>query len=277
MFVIILLLFAVVLLVVRLLTPTKRNQRNQQNKHPYKSLQEVQQALRRAGLETSQLILGVDFTASNEESGRLTFHPTRSMHYIDPDGVDKNHYEQVIAAIGRTLEPFDEDKLIPCFGFGDATTKNQSVFPFWPDDSRSAYGFEEALSRYRELAPHIVMSGPTNFAPIIDKAIAICHSSHEYHILLIVCDGQVTNVAETRAAIVRASQTAALSIVICGVGDGPWDEMHTLDDGMDDTRHIDNVQFVEFAKYRDDDAAFATEALMELPAQFTAFKDANML
>lgn len=38
------------------------------------------------------------------------------MHHIG-DGV--NPYEQAISIIGKTLAAFDEDNLIPCFGFGD--------------------------------------------------------------------------------------------------------------------------------------------------------------
>lgn len=40
----------------------------------------------------------------------------RSLHHID-GGL--NPYEQAISIIGKTLVAFDDDNLIPCFGFGD--------------------------------------------------------------------------------------------------------------------------------------------------------------
>jgi hypothetical protein len=40
----------------------------------------------------------------------------RSLHAISNT---PNPYEQAISIIGRTLSPFDDDNLIPCFGFGD--------------------------------------------------------------------------------------------------------------------------------------------------------------
>eukprot|EP00961_Rhodomonas_salina_P173925 2345595-Rhodomonas_salina.1 len=78
----------------------------------YNSIEEVQKALRGVGLESSDLVLGVDFTASNTETGKhsfggLSLHDTRA-------GVT-NPYQQVISIVGRTLEAFDDDKLIPAY------------------------------------------------------------------------------------------------------------------------------------------------------------------
>ena len=47
--------------------------------------------------------------------GRYSFH-RKSLHSVS---TTPNPYEQAISIIGRTLSPFDEDDLIPCFGFGD--------------------------------------------------------------------------------------------------------------------------------------------------------------
>ncbi|KAJ6378026.1 hypothetical protein OIU78_028290 [Salix suchowensis] len=117
-------------------------------------MMEVISSLREAGLESSNLILGIDFTKSNEWTGRHSFH-RKSLHAI---GSALNPYEQAISIIGRTLSPFDEDNLIPCFGFGDASTHDKYVFSFYPDN-RPCNGLEEALARYREIVPHLKLSG----------------------------------------------------------------------------------------------------------------------
>ncbi len=113
----------------------------------YKSIQEVQQALREAGLESSNLIVGIDFTGSNAVSGKKSFNG-RCLHDVTGP---VNPYQQVIGIVGRTLEVFDDDHLIPTFGFGDVVTRDKSCFPFFPD--RPCNGLQEVLTRYQEIAP----------------------------------------------------------------------------------------------------------------------------
>ncbi|KAK3006074.1 hypothetical protein RJ639_016306, partial [Escallonia herrerae] len=256
----------------------------------YNSLEQVTEALAQAGLESSNLIVGIDFTKSNEWTGAKSFH-RRSLHHI---GDDLNPYEQAISIIGRTLSSFDEDNLIPCFGFGDASTHDQEVFSFCPDD-RYCEGFEEVLRQYRELVPRLRLAGPTSFAPIIEMAISIVEQSGgQYHVLLIIADGQVTRSVDTERgelspqerktveAIVKASEYP-LSIVLVGVGDGPWDMMREFDDNIP-TRAFDNFQFVNFTEIMSKnvdrsrkEAAFALSALMEIPAQYKATLELNLL
>ncbi|KAI3984685.1 hypothetical protein MKX01_039302, partial [Papaver californicum] len=56
------------------------------------------------------------------------------------------------------------------------STHDKEVFSFYPDQ-RPCNGFEEALMRYKELAPQLRLAGPTSFAPIIEMAIGTVEKS----------------------------------------------------------------------------------------------------
>ncbi|CAL5204366.1 unnamed protein product [Lathyrus oleraceus] len=255
----------------------------------FSSLEQVVSALREAGLESSNLILGIDFTKSNEWTGKYAFH-RKSLHHI---GSTPNPYEQAISIIGRTLSTFDEDNLIPCFGFGDASTHDKNVFSFYPGN-RVCHGFEEVLARYRQIVPLLKLSGPTSFAPVIDAAIDIVESNNgQYHVLVIIADGQVSRnpgtprgklspqEQATVSSIIAASHYP-LSIILVGVGDGPWDEMKHFDDNITG-RLFDNFQFVNFTKIMSEnteaskkETAFALAALMEIPFQYRAAQNIQL-
>jgi len=242
----------------------------------YKSLEEVTQALRQAGLESSQLILGVDFTGSNQVTGQKSFgglclHDTE--HGINP-------YQKTLSVIATVLADFDDDNLIPAYGFGDTRTSNKGVFSFQKNDE-PCKGLDGVLQSYNAIAPCVDLGGPTSFAALIRKTIEIVRETCEYHILLIVADGQVNEVKETADAIVEASNYP-ISIVMVGVGDGPWHQMNEFDDELPQ-RRFDNFQFVElaevFKKYSPEaaEAAFAVHALMEVPDQYREIKRLGLL
>lgn len=93
------------------------------------------ETLREAGLESSNLIVGIDFTKSNQWTGARCFN-RRSLHHL---GNGLNPYEHAISIIGRTLTVFDEDNLIPCFGFGDGMHKSQLFWFFMSHDAADAF------------------------------------------------------------------------------------------------------------------------------------------
>lgn len=244
----------------------------------YKSVQEVLIALKDSGLESSNLIIGIDFTTSNRTQGGNHMFTSSDLHDVSHG---QNPYQKAISVIGRTLEHLDEDKIIPVFGFGDHKTKNNAVFPILNKQGSYCVGVEQVLLAYTDVVDDLILSGPTNFAPIINKAIDIVQSGprKEYHILLIVTDGQVCECdrQKTIDAIVKATDYP-LSIIIIGVGNGPFGEMEEYDDELTE-RRFDNLQFVNFYDVmkngKDDD--FALAAMMELPEQYKEIRRLKLL
>ena len=263
-------------------------------------LSEVSAALAAAGLESSNLLVAIDFTKSNEWTGRRS-HGGTSLHASSPTG-SPPPYASALGVVARTLARFDDDGLIPAYGFGCARTCDTSLFSFLQDDI-PCDGLSALVARYSALAPHVRLAGPTSFAPAIRKGIEIVSETKQYHILVIIADGQVTRSIDaepgdlspqeraTIDAIVDASEYP-LSIVIIGVGDGPWDMMREFDDELP-ARRFDNLQFVAFnetvtaaralapaaepARTEFIDAYFATRALMEIPDQYRAIQREGLL
>ena len=94
----------------------------------------------------------------------------------------------------------------------------------------------------------VIFSGPTLFAPIIRTAGKIAASmrcaqtNQKYAILLILTDGEITDMDATKAAIAEVSNQP-LSIIVIGVGNENFDNMKVLDDTVPNCAR-DIVQFI---------------------------------
>lgn len=180
------------------------------------------------------LQVGIDFTASNGYP-----HSRESLHYINPQ--KPNNYQEAILAVGSILLNYDDDKLVPVYGFGARTRfpKMQGsgvnhCFPCSGDfdkvDGREVRGVFEL---YTHCLQNVEFSGPTYFAPLLKENIhytrqALKTEPWHYSILLILTDGAIHDMNETIDLVVEASRLP-LSIIIVGIGNADFRLMDALD------------------------------------------------
>ena len=164
-----------------------------------------------------------------------------------------------IKSVGSILEPYDHDGKISVFGFGAVPTfigKHTShCFPLTGNSDKPAVeGIAGVAEIYRATLPLIKFSGPTRFAPLLTEFKKhVASRTMAYHVLLLLTDGEIHDMPETRSIIVELSSMPC-SIVIIGVGEEDFENMKFLDsdksaltdtNGVKSTRDI--VQFVVFA------------------------------
>ena len=96
--------------------------------------------------------------------------------------------------------------------------------------------------------------------------------TNQFFILFIIADGKASeeNELETIKAIEMASNYS-LSIVMIGVGDGPWDTVLKYESKLLD-RKFDNFQFVNFHRLmRSNNAKWTINTTNELKFMFKVF------
>ena len=223
------------------------------------------------------MITAIDFTGSNGDPSESS-----SLHYRKPNHI--NQYEQCIQAVGAVVCPYDSDQLFPIYGFGanfDGTFSHCYPLTFNESDP-NVNGLEGILQAYRNTLTKVDLSGPTNFTPIIRNATKIAIDSFEesktYTILLIITDGEISDMNDTIDAIVDATDKP-ISIIIVGVGNANFKNMDILD--ADDVplksskgvfMKRDIVQFVPFREFKDvSKDKLAAEVLEEVPHQVDEF------
>ncbi|KAG9457545.1 hypothetical protein H6P81_002053 [Aristolochia fimbriata] len=224
-------------------------------------------------------MVAIDFTASNGNP-----HQHGSLHYIDPSG-RLNAYQQAILEVGEVIQFYDSDKRFPTWGFGGRPFNNSVSHCFNLNGSPHEYevGVEGIMSSYAKALFNVTLAGPTIFGPVINRAAQLASDSlssdqRKYFVLLIITDGVITDLQETKDAIVKASDLP-LSILIVGVGRADFTAMEILDADngqrlVSSTGRIaarDTVQFVPMKDVSGDHVSVVQSLLEELPGQFLTY------
>ncbi|KAM9859971.1 copine-9-like [Aulostomus maculatus] len=227
--------------------------------------------------------VAIDFTASNGNPSQPT-----SLHYMSP--YQMNAYAMALKAVGEIIQDYDSDKLFPAYGFGAKLPPDGKISHAFPLNSNTenpnCVGIEGVLEAYFQSLRAVQLYGPTNFAPVIQQ-VARCAAEvtdgSQYFVLLMITDGVISDMAQTKEAVVNAA-SLPMSIIIVGVGPAEFDAMEELDG--DEVRvssrgrfaERDIVQFVPFRDYIDRSgnqvlsmARLAKDVLAEIPDQLLSF------
>lgn len=226
------------------------------------------------GLQIS-LVVGLDFTSSNGNPN-----DAKSLHYIY--GYEANNYEQAVRSCGSIVAYYDLDQLFPLYGFGAVISGNCNTnhcFTLNFRENPNVEGIEGIINTYKKCLSRIQLDGPTYFSPLIknmtnyvkfqtQKAL-----SSSYYILLILTDGQIHDMQQTKDIIVEAAKLP-ISIIIIGIGEDNFLNMIELDgdkvaiqNKKGEKCERDIVQFVRYNNYRNNSIKLSEEVLQEVPLQ----------
>ncbi|XP_033889159.1 copine-8 isoform X4 [Acipenser ruthenus] len=172
--------------------------------------------------------VAIDFTASNGNPAQPT-----SLHYMSP--YQMNAYAMALKAVGEIIQDYDSDKMFPALGFGaklppDGRVSHEFALNGNPLNPY-CYRIDGVMEAYYQSLKSVHLYGPTNFSPVINhvaRYAASVKDGSQYFILLIITDGVISDMAQTKESIVNAS-TLPMSIIIVGVGPAEFDAMIELD------------------------------------------------
>ncbi|TNJ28051.1 Phospholipid-binding Copine Family Protein [Giardia muris] len=240
----------------------------------YERLDQLIASIRQVGVTRMQMIVGIDYSKSNEWTGERSYG-----HKLHDLSVSETPYEKVIRIMSLVVHEFDEDDIYPVYRFGCVNTRGSSVLPLmYPSQEDPHFaGFDGVCTAYRQITPHIRMSGPTTFGPLIAQAIEISKvCPGQMFILLILTDGDVVDVELDMKMIAEAS-THPIVIVAVGLGDGPFEKMDQL--ANTPNRRFSNFTFVNFTALESSfvrceypELILAAHLFKNLPKQFLCMK-----
>ena len=232
------------------------------------------------------LTIGIDFTGSN---GHYKDPP--SLHYL---GGGLNNYESAIRSCGDIVSAYDKEQSFPVFAFGfnfiNPCLNNfdgkytDFNYPINCNTENPAIKYiDGVLQEYRNFITKIHLAGPTYFSPMINDLIFEVEREIEegqlynYHIIMILTDGMIDDMAETKDSLVAAS-FLPISVIIIGIGNGDFTKMDILDadvsplyDSTGRKADRDLVQFVPYNQFKNNPQQLAEQVLEEIPRQVVEY------
>uniref|UniRef100_A0A673I9W5 Copine-8-like n=1 Tax=Sinocyclocheilus rhinocerous TaxID=307959 RepID=A0A673I9W5_9TELE len=187
-----------------------------------------------------------------------------SLHYMNP--YQLNTYAMALKAVGEIIQDYDSDKMFPALGFGaklppDGRISHEFALNGNPQNPY-CNGIDGVMEAYYQSLKSVQLYGPTNFSPVINhvaRYAASVKDGSQYFILLIITDGVISDMAQTKESIVNAA-SLPMSIIIVGL------YLFFL------------LQFVPFRDYIDRTgnhilsmARLAKDVLAEIPDQFLSY------
>lgn len=162
---------------------------------------------------------------------------------MDPTRTKLNPYQSVVLSVGEILLDYDDDKMVPVYGFGAdlkyPDLKSQGVSHSFPCTglvgNEEVNGLQGIFEVYEYAHKYITLNGPTHFAPlfrdIVKKAKQRFNENPDnYSFFMIITDGDIHDMVETVGVLVQAAEEP-LSLVIVGVGNDSFEKMRRLDEG----------------------------------------------
>ncbi|XP_035767674.1 copine-9-like [Neolamprologus brichardi] len=170
-----------------------------------------------------------------------------SLHYMSP--YQMNAYAMALKAVGEIIQDYDSDKLFPAYGFGAKLPPDGKISHAFPlnfnSENPNCVGIEGVLEAYFQSLRTVQLYGPTNFAPVINqvaRSAAEVTDGSQYFVLLMITDGVISDMAQTKEAVVNAA-SLPMSVIIVGVGPAEFDAMEELDG--DEVRVSSRGRFAE--------------------------------
>lgn len=237
----------------------------------------------KAGLKIN-LIIGIDYAKEN-----LNPENPMSLHYL---GSSLNDYQQAIKTSLTVLSKYiNINQTIAMLGFG-AQLNGQSnmvnnCFIIKLDNSKVQ--IQKELLSYKNSFTYLKLSGPSNFSPLIQNVInniRIENSQTKYNILLIITCGKINDLKNTINTL-NLGKDFPLSVIIIGVGNGPFKDMQILSGNTQSLYHSVNnrnrnniVTFITFNNFKNNNSINLLEEKIweKIPQQISQyFKNKNIL